>query len=133
MSSTLDSRREGLLRSLEGLSLRASLAAIFVPLGVLALWFVFERFLGGATANGCNGSCGASDIPRPLFAIELAAFFMVPMLALAGALTSAVTTIVSLVERRMHLLRSAFLVAMGLWALATAVYYVTVVVPAITS
>ena len=124
---------QGLLGSLEGLSLRASVAAIAAPLLVVGLWFVFERFLGGAVGSGCNGPCPPGEIPRPLFVFEVATFFLVPMLALAGALTSLVTAGVSLARRRPYRLWTWLLVALGLWAVATAVYYVVVVVPAITS
>jgi hypothetical protein len=123
----------GLLGSLEGLSLRASLAAICAPLLVLAMWFVFEHFLGGAVGTGCNGPCPPAEIPRPLFAFEVATFFLVPMLAMAGAVTSAMTAAISVARRRPRLLWDMFLVALGLWAMMTAVYYVVVVVPAITS
>ena len=123
----------GLLGSLEGLSLRASLGAIVGPLLVVAIWFVFEHFLGGAVGSGCNGPCPPAQIPRPLFAMEVGAFFLVPMLALAGAVTSLFAAVASVARRRPYRFWTWFLVALGLWAIATAVYYVVVVVPAITS
>ena len=43
-------------------------------------------------------------------------------------------TVVSSAARTGHdWLRTAFLIALGLWAVATAVYYVVVVVPRITA
>ncbi len=124
---------QGLLGSLEGLSLRASAAAIAAPAMAVGLWFVFENFLGGAVGSGCNGPCSPAEIPRPLFVFEMAAFFLAPMLALAGALTSLITAGVCIVRRRPHRVWTWFLVALGFWAVATATYYVVVVVPAITS
>lgn len=132
-AATLSSPREGLLSNLEDLSLRASLAAICLPLLVVGAQFAFEAFFGRDAPEDCEIACRAATLPKALFALELGAFFLVPMLALAGALLSGVTAITTVVQRRHALLRSAFLMALGLWAVATAAIYVGVVLPELTS
>jgi len=122
-----------LLGSLEGLSLRASLGAIVGPFLVVALWFAYDRFLGGAVGTGCNGPCPPGEIPRPLFVFEVSPFFLVPMLAMTGATTSLCAAASSVARRGPYRFWTWFLVALGLWAVATAVYYVVIIVPAITT
>jgi len=116
----------GLLASLDDLSLRASFFAIGIPLLIVAVWYV-AGFGFGETPSG--------SLPRPMFALAMGSFVLVPMLALAGATTAFIVAAAAAWEARptfRQWLRVLFIVAVGLWALVTAYAWDTVVLPGIT-
>jgi hypothetical protein len=116
----------GLYASLCDLSLRASLCAIASPLLVVAAWL--------ATGRGGDDAV-AADIPQPLFAFAILSFILVPMLALAGAVTGIFVAFMTAWRPggdRSSAWRSGFLVALGCWAVVSAAYYDVAVIPVIT-
>jgi len=116
----------GLLGSLDDLSLRASFFAIGIPLLIVGIWYL---------AGYGFGEKPAGALPRPLFALAMGSFVLVPMLALAGATTAFIVAASAAWEARptfRQWLRVLFLVAVGLWALVTAYTWDTAILPAIT-
>ena len=116
----------GLLASLDDLSLRASFFAIGIPLLIVAVWYL---------AGYGFGEMPAGALPRPMFALAMGSFVLVPMLALAGATTAFIVAAAAAWEARptfRQWLRVLFIVAVGLWALVTAYAWDTVVLPGIT-
>ena len=116
-------RWEGLLGSLEELSVKTSLAAIGLPLAVLLVF---------SLAGRPPGHDDTETLPRALLVAAAGSFVLIPMLALTGE--SAAVAVASSVfySGRRGRIRSLFLVVVGLWALATAVFFDLAVVPALT-
>lgn len=118
----------GLIGSLGELSLRSSLVAICVPVVAVALAWAAGRPLEGS---------GPAHLEGPALAAMLATFVLVPMFALTGATTAIVVAGATLLSARRptgaQLLRAAFVVAVGAWAVAMAVAYDVVVVPRVTA
>ena len=116
----------GLLGSLDDLSLRASFFAIGIPLLIVAVWYA---------AGYGFGEKPPGALPRPMFALAMGSFVLVPMLALAGATTAFIIAAAAAWQARptsRQWLRVLFLVAVGLWALVTAYAWDTAILPAIT-
>jgi hypothetical protein len=122
---------EGIVGSFDGLSIRASLGAILLPLAVLVAKLIFDATTGGP-GIAPDGEPAPEDIPRALFIIEVGTFFLVPMLALTGAVTAVLFLFASTYAGRPPILRCLFLLFAAGWAMVTAVYYLWVIVPAIT-
>jgi hypothetical protein len=125
-------RQEGIVASLDGLSIRASLGAICIPLLVLATKLVHD-LASSPAPHVVDVDRGPEDIPRWLFIVEVATFFLVPMLALTGAVTALLFFLATLYTGRPPWVRCLFLVVSATWAMLTAAYYLWVVVPAITT
>ncbi len=120
--------RGGLLGSLTDLSLRTSFVAIGVPVGVVVLAY--------ARGHGLAASDTNLDPGQALLSALIASYVLVPMFALAGAVT-AVIVAASLVMTRgpglfSRSLQAAFILAVGAWAVLTAVTYDGYVVPRLT-
>ena len=120
--------RTGLLGSLSDLSLRTSFVAIGVPLTVVAIAY--------ATGNPLNGP----DVPNhpndALLSTMIATFVLVPMFALSGAVTALIVAIRLVIAAGPALfartLQAIFLLAVGAWAVLTAITYDGFVVPRLT-
>ncbi|MGH2634091.1 MAG: hypothetical protein ACRDG3_11830, partial [Tepidiformaceae bacterium] len=115
-----------LLASLDDLSLRASFFAIAIPLLIVTVWYF---------AGYGFGEKPAAALPRPMFALAMGSFVLVPMLALAGATTAFIVAAAAAWEARPTLrqwLGVLFIVSVGLWALVTAYAWDTAVLPGIT-
>ncbi len=117
----------GLLGSLHDLALWCCMAAIGAPVVAVSV-----AFLGGHEffADGDSGPPS-----RPLMALVLASFILVPMLALAGAICSLAVS-VGLVwagdPGPVRAWRAGFLVAVAVMALVVAAVYVLYFVPDLT-
>ena len=116
-----------LSRNLSELSLRASTIAIVVPLVVVTLWYATGHSLD-AGARGLGG--------QPALTLAVGSFVLVPMFALTGAATAAIVAAGTVGGRtrptRRIVLESAFLAAVGAWAMVAAIAYDAIVIPAIT-
>ena len=120
--------RSGLLGSLTDLSLRTSFVAIGVSVGVVVLAY--------ATGHGLDGNDRDLDPGQALLSALIASYVLVPMFALAGAVT-AIIVAASLVMAKgpgvfARSLQATFILAVGVWAVLTAVTYDGYVVPRLT-
>ena len=120
--------RTGLLGSLTDLSLRTSFVAIGVPLIVVAIAY--------ATGHRLDGPDVPNSPNDALLSAIIASFVLVPMFALAGAATAIVVAARLVLAAGAGIfartLQAAFLLAVGAWALLTAVAYDGYVVPRLT-
>lgn len=119
-------RSGGLLASLDDLSLRASFLAIGIPLLIVIAWYI---------AGYGFGEKPSGALPRPMFALAMGSFVLVPMLALAGAATAFIIAAAAAWDARptfRQWLRVLFIVSVGLWALLTAYAWDAVILPGIT-
>ena len=120
--------RTGLLGSLTDLSLRTSFVAIGVPIIVVAIAY--------ATGHRVDGPDVPNQPGNALLSVMIATFVLVPMFALAGAVTALIVAIrIVLISGPGFLLRTlhaAFVLAVAAWAIVTAMAYDGYVVPRLT-
>jgi len=119
----------GLGASLQQLSLRASCAAVCIPIVAVAVSWL----LTGSPPDS-NGTGG--DLPPAALTLLLGTFVLVPMLALAAAGTGVATAYAILRSpspARRRALRAGMVVGVAAWALLCAYWYVAFVVPALTA
>lgn len=118
---------EGLLASLHELALRCCALAIAGPVAVAVV-----AFLAG---HNFFSTGEEPDLSQPVLTMALTSFILVPMLALAGSLCGLVAAL-ALVRaegpRQVRVWRAAFLVAVGAWSLAMALFYDLYLLPGLT-
>src|SRR5512140_1499362 len=114
----------GLLGSLDQLCLRAGIFALALPVGVIAMRFATGYRIGDKAGGDING---------PAFAVTLASFVLVPMLALASGASALAVMLSAALEAHpvaWRIWRAASLIAVAAAALTAAYVYDVIVIPA---